>query len=86
MFRTTVNYLLRYNSLILPPDNLYCVEDSKLAHIIYCLMPVVLALWRAIAKTAPKRLPIKGLEAFLANTDFSKKQDHQEIELAQRDV
>lgn len=49
--------------LILTPDDLYCVEDSRSIDIIYCLLPFVLASWRAVVMTASKRLPVKSFDA-----------------------
>ena len=86
IFIYLLSWFLWYHFLILTPDDLYCVQDSKSVDIVYCLMPVVLNLWRAVATTAPKRLPIKGSVASLARSTIRKKQDDQEIELAERNV
>ena len=84
IFVYLLTWHLWYEFLILTPDDLYCVEDSKSVDIIYYLMPVFLALWRAVATTVPKRHPIKDSEAFLGRSDVRRNQDCQQIELAQQ--
>lgn len=72
--------------LTLTPDNFYCVEDSKSIDIIYCLLPVFLASWRAVVMTAPKCLPVKSFDASHGKSEAKESQDHEEINPARRDV
>ena len=78
------SWLLWHDFLILTPDDAYCVEDSKSIDLIYCFLPVALALWRAIATIASKRLPVKTSNAKDGKIKVKKSQRREEIELALR--
>ena len=72
--------------LTLTPDKFYCVEDSKSIDIIYCLLPVFLASWRAVVTTASKCLPVTSFDASHGKSEAKESQDHEEIDLARRDL
>jgi len=43
--------------LVLTPEQLYCVQDTAWVDVIYCLLPLALALWRATVAALNRRIP-----------------------------
>lgn len=79
------SYVLWRDFLTITPDKYYCVEDSVYIDVIYYLLPVVLALWRAVAAIGSKSRSKQKPAVSNRMCEDPSSQDQKYIEQAQCD-